>query len=970
MIENSVLTKRIVAIWMLFFITGVFGQKHNTSDTNQLKLKRGLSVKHRVELMTYMQKLDTATNRIDRAEISNDIAETYMKASYYLTTPRYDSVHYYANNVVSLTKNDTSTVARQHFFLALNRLGTTYSDLGNISKALDYFNKVLSMTENLSNPSDFYKIRQAATTETAIIYAAQENFKLAIKKYQSLLTHVAKNSIDKKKISSIVYMKLASFYKETNNVDIALEYAHKAVEVAYTNKLPFRAAMAYLEIASIKLKCGEYKVTEMFLEDAYEILISSPDYTSLLSKYYRLKSSLAAKYDDIPKQALYAEKAFDLLKNREFSSEQIIIGKLLSEAYRKLDNFEKAFEVYENTVALEKKITNNEEIRRSSLLEIQRRDNKIEFERKQTELEQAKSNIKSIIISVAMLFLVMAAIATFFILRDRRKKINLAAVIKEKNEQLKELDLAKSRFFANISHELRTPLTLIGGPIEQVLSTSNIADDPDTKSKLQIVKDNADSLRILINDILDLSKLEAKKLTLHVHPVNLQNFISKISNKFAVLAERNDIKFDVDFGELKEYQASIDAPKLEKILNNILSNAFRYTPAKGSISLNASLEKQALKIVITDTGRGISEKDVSQIFDRYFQSNDPDKPVDAGSGIGLSLVKELVDLMEGEIGVQSRQGAGSTFKLKIPVKEVNSQIQLKETNVAVEEEIISLDHLELSTVCSKKEHIILIVEDHLGMQQYIASILEKRYNLVFANHGEEALDKLKNTKVDLIISDIMMPVMDGYTLLETIKQSDVYFDIPVIMLTALSEINHKLKVLTIGADDYLTKPFVAEELLARAHNLMDRYDSRKELRKDPLITDDEVLVSHVAYTDEKIQSTPLTSRKHSKVDIELIEKIAGIIETNIEDPNFKLTDLTKELYLGERQLRRKIKLITGLSPKKFQQEIVLQKARTLLENETYESVKAVALSVGMSNVTRFNNLYEARFGKKTSTYFV
>ena len=958
---------KLLLCFLLFSITA-FSQHDSNQGSNTYTLKTKLSDNHRSELRIHLRSLDTARSTNSIARIHLDIAIVHIMASYYLKTPRYDSIYYYANKAFMLTKDNTSLSGLKLHLHASNTIATTYTDLGNRTKALKHFDNTLRITENIKNPSFFYKERQGATTETAIIIADQGNYKLAIKHYESLLNYVEKHQIDKRKISSIVFMKLAGFHRKTKNLDIAFTYANKALKVAARNKLPFREAMAYLELASIKLETKEYDTTKSYLSKAFTLL-QKTEYTSLLSRYYQINSVLADNSNDKHQKIYYAERAFDLLHKKRASREHIAVGKLLSEAYKEVGEYQKALNTLEEVIDWEKNILNQEELNTTALLEIHRRENEIMYERKQKELEQNNSQIKNIVIMVSLVFLFIAIIITVLVFKDRQKKILLANVIEQKNEQLKELDLSKSRFFANISHELRTPLTLVSGPIEQILNETESSLDPTTKRKLTMVRKNTDSLKTLINDILDLSKLKANKLTLNTQSIKLTPFLKEITQRFNVLAEQKGITFDYHIKDLTIQEVEVDSQKLEKIIINLLSNAFKYTPRRGNINLSTSQENNQLQIIISDSGRGISENDLPYIFDRYFQSNDPKKPLEGGSGIGLSLVKELINLMEGEISVKSNKKTGSTFKLTVPLVEVktNNTQPLNHYGSNIKTGITFLDDIELTTKYNKKKQTILIVEDHTEMQQYIASVLNKKYDLIIANNGEEALQLLSSNTIDLIISDIMMPIMDGYELLETVKQSNtIYQDIPFIMLTALTDISKKLKALTIGVDDYLTKPFAPKELLARVHNLIYRYHERKKIKSEITIDDEP---SEEMPNNQKNTVKNKINELHSKADILLIEKAAQIIEENLENPEFKLIDLTTVLHLGERQLRRKIKMVTGLSPKKFQQEIILQKARIFLESETYGSVKAISLSVGMPNVSRFSKLYEIRYGKHPNTYF-
>lgn len=562
-----------------------------------------------------------------------------------------------------------------------------------------------------------------------------------------------------------------------------------------------------------------------------------------------------------------------------------------------------------------------------------------------------------------LLYFSGATIMLHFIYRYRNNKLE--------SSKLKELDSLKSKLFANISHELRTPLTLISGPIH--LGLDKYKDDipKELKKILETTQKNTKSLNILIDDILDLSKLDAHKLELREKTSNICELFENLSDDFKYLAEQKSIRFITDFSQIKDCMVCIDESKLQKIINNILSNAFKYTNINGAIDFTASLTENQLQIIIKDDGIGIPPKDMPYIFDRYYQSQDTSKPLEGGTGIGLALVKELVSVMQGTITLKSKINIGTEVTLVIPANSIieTTEFSAQRRNLTIQPNINEDDKdSDILSTLKSREHTILVVEDTPDMLYYIKSILID-CQVVTAKNGAEALTLLKSITVDLIISDLMMPVMDGYSFLKAIKADEKNFDIPFIVLTALTSNDKKLKALTIGADDYLTKPFEPSELIVRANNLIQRYKIRQDFREEQLKKSTALQIVNSTIKEDYLHYKPCRNNEViTSADIKLIETIAEVIENNLENSDFKLSYLSEKVHLGERQIRRKIKNITGLTPKQFQQEIVLKQALKLLENKSYGSVKAVALSVGINNVTRFNTLFEKRFGRKPLSY--
>lgn len=954
-------TLKCSLLWIaLLYSFLAYGLNKNKAIFKDDNLQSNLLPTHQKELNDNLEMLTEATTAIDSAKIYTNICIVYYRASYYLKVPHYEDILQYSNKIITLVGDTQSDESLQQYLYALRFKGSVYKSLGDFSKALDIFNVIISKTQHTNNPKYFYAQRQAATTEIAEILAFQKNYKLALSHYRSLFDYVKRHQIDTTRISSIVYLRCARFNRQSNHIDEALLYANKAIATSERNNIPVRTAMAYLELAHIYVDIDRISKAIFYLEKAQYILKEDKKYLGLLSKYYYLKAVISDKSNNLSDKVYNAEKAFALLMNEKVSDRQLAAANLLYSAYKEKGLFEKANLLLEKIVAVENKMSNSEELKKTALLEIQRRDKNIEL------VEAESEKMYRIIFWIVLLF-AAGGFTTIYIFKDWKKKSKLAREIAKKNKQLEELDKIKSNFFSNITHELQTPLTLIKGPLELALEENDKNLDAATKSRIQMAMSSTESLKTMVNDMLDLSKLEAKKLVLKRESTNLDTFLNTTMRKFTAVMKQKKLQFKYCFKNLESYTAIIDTQKLEKILNNLLSNAIKYTPANGTIKVCGKLENNQLILTVKDTGVGIPASDIPHVFERYFQSNDATKPLEGGYGIGLSLVKELVVFMNGTIHVQSEVKKGSQFVVTLPLENVDTNkhqsSQVDDIKPSVDTFASMLQHMDKTL----KEHTILIVEDHRDMQQFIASILQKDYRVLLANNGKEALEKLQNTKVDLIVSDVMMPAMDGFTLLETLKESEEYYDIPVIMLTALSDVSYKIKALTFGVDDYVRKPFVAAELLARVYNVLMRSQNRKQFLEEIQTSDlEEDSLGVFAEQSTSLASQTIAIKKSDK---DLIAKVSKIIEENISNPDFKLNDLTEKVYVSERQLRRKIKLITGLSPKKFQQEIQLLKARTLLEEDTYSNVKAVAISVGMNNTTRFSKLYVERFGKHPATYF-
>ena len=563
----------------------------------------------------------------------------------------------------------------------------------------------------------------------------------------------------------------------------------------------------------------------------------------------------------------------------------------------------------------------------------------------------------------------------------------------QETEQLKHLDKMKSRFFANISHELRTPITLILAPLSEFIKNNPLTDHQ--KKQLSTIQSNGRNLLNLVNEVLDLSKLEANKLTLNLSSTKIPQFIERVVANFESAAAVKGIEFQFISFLQKNVVAPFDQKKLEKILNNLLSNALKFTKT-GSIQIMVAQVEQDLVIKIKDSGKGIPEEDLPYIFDRYFQSDvelqrlNPTPEYQNGTGIGLALTKELIGLMNGEISVQSVIDEGTEFTVKLPIElienlEVSEQIQTEHTHLPNLENLINVNTSNIPK--SDKKETILLVEDNPSLQEFIHSVLVPHYNVIVANNGVEALKELEirnfsheaNPNNDelgieankcipnLILSDVMMPEMDGFTLLEKVKADDRFCSIPFILLTARADMKDKLRGLRIGVDDYMTKPFEVEELLLRIKNLISNANNR--VIEEPIIptAKDENVISIGKETSEKPSTE---SNPPSTTELQWLEQIENIVKRELRNKQFTIEDIAYEIHISKRQFARKIKQITGLTPSVYIRNIRLQEARTIFEVQDNYTVTEVSFSVGFENVSYFTKIYKETFGKHPKEYLV
>lgn len=537
-------------------------------------------------------------------------------------------------------------------------------------------------------------------------------------------------------------------------------------------------------------------------------------------------------------------------------------------------------------------------------------------------------------------------------LKSQRDRIGeQAEELQGVNDKLQELDKMKTRFFANISHELRTPLTLILGGL------SNIKQELNPKHKnVQLIEKQSNLLHQLINQLLDLSKLESGKMELHPTEQPIIRLLRGYLYSFESLTILKKIKLTFK-SNVEERFVLIDRQALEKIMYNLLSNAYKFTSEMGVISLEVVVLPQKLQFSISDTGIGIPEKLLPHLFDRFYQVDDSLIKNYEGTGIGLALVKELVDLHEGEIRVNSQVDAGTTFSIELPVTisdqpirtEVggNEQIELKQLILPTPTETTPSEETKDST---SAKPILLIVEDHPDLQELISDEFKSEYQVLNAYDGKKGCELAIQHIPDLIISDVMMPAMNGYELCQQLKKDERTSHIPIILLTARIAQENKMEGLEAGADNYLSKPFDIQELRIRVQNLIhSRQLMRERFSKQQ---------NNVVFNSEELTNN---------VDKSFMDKFLGEIELHYADEKYRIEQLAETFNISARQLNRKLNAMTGLSAKKMLQNFRLQKAVKLLGHPDLQ-VQEVGFKVGFSSAAYFTTYFKEKFGKTPKEY--
>jgi signal transduction histidine kinase/CheY-like chemotaxis protein/AraC-like DNA-binding protein len=788
------------------------------------------------------------------------------------------------------------------------------------------------------------------------------DYKTAMGYFKEAESYIYKDPIDKYRIA---------FYKDYANCFARLKQYDKAIKY---NKL----AMAQIRLKRDSLKVGTISgnIGEIILNEFPNPIEAEPYFHKELLFRQRYKphgiDDIAKVYGNLcqvaglkknPEEVLsYFNKA---LKTIEVYKDTVDRHSILMSIYRNrmaadtlLGDYKSAFRheklYYEELMA---------SLRHNLRVATSEASIKFDVEKSRLRAELANQQAKNsrFWVFVISLLLLVALIGGYFLyFRQRAKKEELAQRLsfeQKEAERLAELDLLKTRFFANISHEFRTPLTLLVGPL------ADFQKKYPTEAMIPVMQRNLVRLQALINQLLDLSKLEAGKMEPQIQYGDLPHFFQYLFASFESLAQSRKIMFQRS--QSHEYQmAYFDEDKLEKIVTNLLSNAFKFTSENGRVTAEIAYVSSTeafggalITITVADSGIGIDPQRLPRIFDRFYQVDDSQRRDYEGTGIGLALVKELVNALHGTIEVKSTLGKGTVFVVNLPCDQAHwgdrvlnaeaNQGRQKSPVVPLMEEPKILP----PAAATADLPILLIVEDNPDLRQYVRGIFGERYQVEEAQDGEYGLKKAIELVPDIVICDLMMPRLDGFGFCKALKTDLRTNHIPVVMLTAKATLEDRLEGLALGADDYLAKPFSTDELQIRVKNLL-----QQRL----------VLQQKYSQTVLLAESLPMAEVVLSMDEL-FLEKALGVVEHNSADSSFDVEAFAEAMSMTSVQLRRKLKALTGQTVTVFVRNYRLEKAAELLRSRA-GTVSDIAYRVGFESLPYFSKVFQERFGKAPSEW--
>lgn len=581
---------------------------------------------------------------------------------------------------------------------------------------------------------------------------------------------------------------------------------------------------------------------------------------------------------------------------------------------------------------------------------------------------------KMLLISAGIILILMGA-ALFLLLRNihltrshRNELLAKNSQLEEEKEkqrklyeQLSEATKSKLMFFTNVSHDLRTPLTLIAGPVDKVAADHNLT--PENSRLMLLVKKNVNILRRLIDQILDFRKYESGKVDLQLAETDFPHLLREWAEAFSDVARLHDIRLILDIPAGQPDLMAIDPEKMERVFFNLMSNAFKHTPDNGRITVSYRHDKDTVEYSVTDTGCGISTDEVERIFEQFYQAGNANPK---GSGIGLALTKAFVELHGGKIEVSSEKGKGSSFKVTLPVRHCNKE--LADSTPRITREAIDT---ELAVVApayeanSDEKPTLLVIDDNRDIQALVDAELGNTYNILTASDGLQGLKMATKYVPDIILCDVMMPVMDGMECVKRLKEEISTSHIPVLMLTACAMDSQRVEGYDSGADAYMSKPFSLDVLAARCRNLLAGRKRIKEIYGTSL----PAKISSKQSTGKKDRESNIEKSKSvskpairpNDVESDFYSRFVQLVNERISNPDLKIDELAAEMGLGQSQFTRKIKALTNYTPVELIRSIRLQRARTLLMS-TEKTVSEIAYDVGFTSLAYFSRCYKEAFG--------
>jgi len=881
-------------------------------------------------LISYKKGMEVA-NRINYNEGKSasllDIGDCYSRMGDFNKALEYQN----KNLKFSIENKDDFSIAG-----AYNSLGIIYTDMGEYSKAMENYTLASIKNKELGNINDY----STTLANIGLIHGKLENYesaKLYFKRSDSIFKQLNDQSG-----RAFVLKSLGIIYKNTGEFEKAFEANKQAL--ANYGLIGNKAQMVeiYFSLGSLQSLRNIPSEAFFYYQEALKIAKEIETPYSIAYGYQVIGDSYIAS-NDLSNAKKSLLQAIKITSSNNYRLIEMDVYQSLATLYSKEGDFKKAFESKTKYALL-----------KDSLYTIEKRDfaNDIEakYQNKQkvNEIEQLKSknelielqkkNQRNLLLG-GLSFTSLIGLF-FFIQYKNRKKIN---------RKLKELDTSKSNFFVNVSHEFRTPLTLILGPINKLLKKENL--NTEDRSNLEMMQRNSNRLLSLVDELLDISKIEDGRFKLKILKIPILSFIQTLVNGFAFKAQQNEIDFLVTI-EPTNQETWFDKNAVEKIIVNLVSNAIKYTNENGKIECHALVENDKLHFEVKNTGKGLSEKEIKNIFERFYQVNENK----LGAGVGLALVKELITMHKGFISVESTANQWTCFKIILPInKSAYSQKELVKDTTAITKQKPTpfllnkeISEVEKGEYTYQDSQILLIVDDNEDIRTYVSDIFINNYTIIEAENGQKGIDMAIEHIPDIIISDVMMPVLDGIELSKNLKNDERTSHIPIILLTAKTGEQNEIAGIKTGADDYITKPFSEDLLKLKVKNRIENLKILQERFSQEII----------------LRPKDITV---NSIEEKFLERIQVVLDTQLTETSFSIQDFCEATGMSRMQLHRKLKALTGLTTSEFVRSERLKLAAKLLISSDI-NISQIGYTVGFNDHAYFSKSFKEMYDCTPSEY--
>ena len=819
---------------------------------------------------------------------------------------------------------------------ALNNIGTNHRRMGILDDATKYHFSALNLCEKYSDKKSYRSKKNRVVSLNGI-----GNISLRIGDNATADSVFRKALAGESELNSalgqaINYANLGAIFEEENLLDSAWVYYRKSMEMNVEAKSELGISLCHGHFGDLYVKEGQIEKAIAEYEKAYQM-------ENKIDSWHWLNFCLAL-VDIYIDQNNYS-KALQLLDK---ANQKATVGRsldrlasiygLYSIIYDKTGNTDKAYKAYRLS-----KTYNDSVLNQQNLISVQNERVKYEYQRRQQEIDTINNKFNSerqlrnvIIISlvVILLLLIIGVGMLMYLLKIKKRE----------QAVMKQVDNMRSSFFTNITHEFRTPLTVIIGLGERIAGSESVEN---LKSVGETISRQGRNLLLLINQILDVSKLKSSVSHSEYQHGDIVGYIHLIFEGAKVLANRKNIKYHFQAQE-KSVEMDFIPDYITKVVGNLISNAIKFTPADGLVTISTETKNKRFILTVQDNGCGISAQDLPYIFDAFYQGKSNSRSM--GTGIGLSLVKQLVEAMNGTVSVESEENNGTKFTINLPISHSDNQVvSLNELPAVNDIFVADGDESESVEIDDDTLTRILIVEDNNDVSSFIGSVINNA-NIYYAQNGREGLEKALQIVPDVIITDIMMPEMDGIEMCDKIRESDILCHIPIIIISAKADENDKIEGIKSGADAYLYKPFNAEELNVTINSLLER---RKLLQEN--------------YTRNSAKDS-VSTEKLSTNDQVFLNKVIDLTHAQMATQSVNINDLAESLNMTSRQLNRKINAITGDNISKYILQVRMLRAKQLLDSNKDYTIAEVAYKCGYEENSNFTRAFKMLYGITPTQY--